>query len=97
MCGAVECGVKFCNGFFRQTTTVLLRGTTVNRTYGTHKTYMFTYFYQHYLVLFTMPPRNSIHFEYVYAAALHRIGLDRIGLDWFSQVQCNAGGDLCEI
>ena len=37
----------------------LLRGAIVNRTYGLHKTYMFTHFYQQYLVLFTMVPRNK--------------------------------------
>ena len=38
----------------------LLRGTIVNRTYGTDKTYTFIYFYQQYLVLFTMVARNSL-------------------------------------
>ena len=38
----------------------LLRGTLLNRTYGAHKTYIFRYFYQQYLVLFTMVPRNSV-------------------------------------
>ena len=36
----------------------LLRGTLVNKTYGKHKNFIFTYFYQHYLVLFTMVPRS---------------------------------------
>ena len=38
---------------------VLLRGTIVNRTYGIQKNYIFTNFYQQYLVLLTMVPRNS--------------------------------------
>ena len=47
---------------------VLLRGTIVNRTYGTHKIlsgtwYIFSYFYFQYLVLFTMVPRNSEYFS----------------------------------
>ena len=41
---------------------LLLRGGIVNRTYGTHKNlqgYMFNHFYEQYLVLLTMAPRNS--------------------------------------
>ena len=38
---------------------LLGRGTIVNRTCGKHKNCMFTYFYWHYLVLFTMVPRNG--------------------------------------
>ena len=38
---------------------VVLRGTILNRTYGTHKICMFRSFYSQYLVLFTMVPRIS--------------------------------------
>ena len=44
-------------GYYRKT---LWRGTIVNRTYGTHKTFVFTYFYEQYLVPFTGVPRNKI-------------------------------------
>ena len=42
----------------------LLRGTIVNRTSSTHKNlpgtwYIFAHFYQHFLVLFTMVPRDT--------------------------------------
>ena len=38
----------------------LLQRTVVNRTYGKHKKkHIFTYFYQQYLVLYTMVPRNT--------------------------------------
>ena len=44
---------------------IRLRGNISNRTYGTHKNVpgirrIFTYFYQQYLVLFTLVPRNSV-------------------------------------
>ena len=35
-------------------------GGTVNRTYGTHKTCIFTYLYQQYLVLFNILPPTPI-------------------------------------
>ena len=38
---------------------LVLRGAIVNRTYGTHKTYIFPYLLQQYLVLFTRDPRSS--------------------------------------
>ena len=38
---------------------ILLRGTNLNRTYGTHKNLPGVYFYQQYLALFTMLTRNT--------------------------------------
>ena len=38
--------------------TTLLRGTLVNRTYGTDKNLYISFFYEQYLVLFTMVPRD---------------------------------------
>ena len=38
---------------------LLLRGTTVNRTYDGHKNLYVSNFYSQYLVLFTMAPRNK--------------------------------------
>ena len=51
-----------CRHYGRTTTTVptVLRGATVNRTYGTHKKTYFYPFLLKYLVLFTMVPLNSI-------------------------------------
>ena len=44
----------------RKKIVLLLRGTIVNKTYVTQqKNYIFTYFYQQYLVLFTLVPRIS--------------------------------------
>ena len=43
---------------------LLLRGAIANRTYGTHENlyskHIFTYFYEQYLVLFTMAPRDRL-------------------------------------
>ena len=52
---------------------VLLRGFILNRTYGTHKTIHVAVFFQQYLVLFTMAPRNT--------RALHSRGLGTISLE----------------
>ena len=41
--------------------TAVLRGGIVNGTYGNIKTYTFTHFYEQYLELLTMIPRNSVH------------------------------------
>ena len=38
---------------------IVLRGTIVNRTYDIHKKLYIDHFYQQYLVLLTMPPRNT--------------------------------------
>ena len=51
---------KFFSGMFFFVV-VGIRGTVVNRTYGIHiKAYIFNRFYQHFLVLLTMVPRNSV-------------------------------------
>ena len=42
---------------------LVLRGTIVNRTYGTHKN-LYTNFYSQHLVLFTMVPRDSMQLAF---------------------------------